>query len=1156
MALTQQQITYLENIALIAFGNDSSNLRIAYTTIASGTDFTTVITQLNSLLGPGQSIIAYASAIGAKQTEEAIVSDIVKLGLDGDLIQALSIIGYYDLPENQTLTGSVNQLSQSMSALNNTLYSTVIGGDLAAFSAQYSNTVGINSLDTTTLLDPNSTPATTLIEATNDLYAAVGDAPLTKLELLDIVTAASSSLSAQFAALNIALENAIGSTNFANTNLLGNSLTPSSVVSAINNINNAIGNSSINGSISGIIAHTEYDINLLKETLKSTNLGTLGISTAVAEIKDLLNHLVDKVGSTALTDVTLLGSTTLAQSSLSDESVALNIALQNAIGLNSLPSITLLNVITESSNNISDEFVIFANALESTIGQTVINIANGSLSGAIGSTALSSSISDSIIYLQNQIIDTNAVIENNGSPYAGIELLGKTTPGSTILGAEFTALTSAIATAIGQITLNIADGSISGAIGSTTLNSSISDSIVYLQNQIIDTNAVIENNGSSYAGIELLGKITPGSTILGAEFTALTGAIATAIGQITLNIADGSLSGAIGSTALSNSISDSIVYLQNQIIDTNSVIENNGSSYAGIELLGKITPGSTILGAEFANLTNAIEAAIGQITLNIADGSISGAIGSTTLSSSISDSIIYLQNQIIDTNAVIENNGSPYSGIELLGKTTPGSTILGAEFTALTSAIATAIGQTVINIADGSISGAIGSTTLSSSISDSIVYLQNQIIDTNAVIENNGSPYSGIELLGTPTLGSTILGAEFTALTGAIATAIGQTVINIADGSISGAIGSTALSSSISDSIVYLQNQIIDTNAVIENNGSPYSGIELLGKTTPGSTILGAEFIALTGAIATAIGQSTITGNSISAAILALQNEVGTTTDLLGINSSITAAIGSTPITGGTLSSSIATLQSKVGTTTTNILDNSAMTIINAIGTYSLPSGTTSLSQAVSEIASRVGTTSDLLGIGSYTVTQAIGVTPLVVTDQPLSTALSNLQTIVGIQSDQETVNLLGIEGTSVLNAIGGTTINGNSLSDAILSLQDQTEIASTGQPYWYESQGNTNGITANATYQTHAFYTCASTSDGIVNGFLVAGQTDIPITSAYLFTAYAQCLTWAYSAFNNSVLYGYMLDSQSGTCTVIDSGNGFTSISDASAICMWGIYH
>ena len=154
-------------------------------------------------------------------------------------------------------------------------------------------------------------------------------------------------------------------------------------------------------------------------------------------------------------------------------------------------------------------------------------------------------------------------------------------------------------------------------------------------------------------------------------------------------------------------------------------------------------------------------------------------------------------------------------------------------------------------------------------------------------------------------------------------------------------------------------------------SSTAYAGIELLGRSTEGSTNLTAEFTVINDAIAAAIGSTSVSrailsgsapANNLAAAVVNLENAVGTITEgLLGSNTiTIANAIGSTSVSRAILS----------GSAPANNLASAIVNLENAVGNDAISGG--SISAAIKDLQTEVGDTTNLLGVNS-SITQAIG---------------------------------------------------------------------------------------------------------------------------------------------------------------------------------------
>ena len=98
MPVTSEQITYLKTQARVAFTGKSS-YKTALNLIDHGTDFSTIISNLNARLPDGQSIVSVGSALGQTKTSDEIIAQLVEFGFANDLIQTI----YHNREQDHTI---------------------------------------------------------------------------------------------------------------------------------------------------------------------------------------------------------------------------------------------------------------------------------------------------------------------------------------------------------------------------------------------------------------------------------------------------------------------------------------------------------------------------------------------------------------------------------------------------------------------------------------------------------------------------------------------------------------------------------------------------------------------------------------------------------------------------------------------------------------------------------------------------------------------------------------------------------------------------------------------------------------------------------------------------------------------------------------------
>ena len=614
---------------------------------------------------------------------------------------------------------------------------------------------------------------------------------------------------------SLSITAAIGSIAIDNSVLTGAAAT--SISDGLSKTQVAIGNSNIGNvgsSISNAIGNTDMTgvtapetnsggaaIRSISDVIGNANIGTT-LSQAIANLQTSVGTI--PTGDTSLTSISLLGTTTSAATTLSDESSVMNSAVSTAIG-----NVDISGATGAAANTLS---------ISDTIGNT--DISNRIVFGAYAN-----SLSEAVSYLQQSMGDT----ENNNKGIAKVNVAsninyllnavgftggdGDPLAYPILLGSSMN-----VPSAIGTDSISSVGLTLASAIGNVNIGTSLSQAIATLQTSIGTTPVgTIPTGDTSLTSINLLSRTTAAAATLSDESSVMNSAVQTAIGTSSITNVGSNIAAAIGNTAITGFGTPTI----------------SGAIGAGILLNN-------------ANSGESISSAIGNTILLGSTGagmSLAAAIGDT----GIVGQQVYINGGTSIGTSIAAAIGNNRVSNAVIGNSAPANTLTDAI-----NSIQTAIGnQAISGFVTPTIAAAIGTGNLlgTGGAAYTVGTSISAAIGTTPLLGSYGIGMSIAQALGdTGFLGQQVYINQGTSIGISFATAIGDNPImgTVAGGeytgvSISAAIGNAVITvnplnrgteTTLSDAVVSLNAAI--GSASISNVGSNIANA--IGNTDIGSS--------------------------------------------------------------------------------------------------------------------------------------------------------------------------------------------------------------------------------------------------------------------------------------------------------------------------------
>ena len=498
-----------------------------------------------------------------------------------------------------------------------------------------------------------------------------------------------------------------------------------------------------------------------------------------------------------------------------------------------------------------------------------LNFASATLSGVVGSDAVSLNTSSYTANFNNSSVGTGKLVTVSGLGLSGAAAGNYTLTQPTGLTGNITAKTLTVSgvtvnskTYDGNTTatLNFSSASLSGVVGSDAVSLNTSSYTANFNNSSVGTGKPVTVSGLGLSGAAagnytltqpsgLTGNITAKTlTVSGVTVNSKTYDGNT---TATLNFSSASLSGVIGSDAVSLNTSSYMANFNNSSVGTGKSVTVSGLGLSGAAagnytltqptgLTGTITAkaltvsGVTVNSKTYDGNTTA--------TLNFSSASLSGVVGSDAVSLNTSSYTANFNNSSVGTGKPVTVSGLGLSGAAAGNYTLTQPSGLTGNITAKTLTVSgvtvnskTYDGSTTatLNFASATLSGVVGSDAVSLNTSSYTANFNNSSVGTGKLVTVSGLGLSGAAA-GNYTL------TQPTGLTGNITaktlTVSGVTVnsktydgsttatLNFASATLSGVVGSDAVSLNTSSYTANFNNSSVGTGKLVTVSGLGLSG--------------------------------------------------------------------------------------------------------------------------------------------------------------------------------------------------------------------------------------------------------------------------------------------------------------------------------------------